>query len=295
MRLLATCDRLSSSQPRLSLVCAAIILVLGVVVCEGQAASHVVYVAVADDHGSPIPGLSAVDFSMQVDGKSHAPARVVPATVPMSIAVLVDVFDNVNETRAQTAMKSVIAMIRRSAPGSRVGFSGLSKSASPEASAFGLGRSLAQGSILDRIIDAAAALRTEPNERRVIFVVSAEALEIRLTPKTVVAALHDAGASLWNMNVSSPRLGTADESVSSWSAEQGDQDKIFDTAVKASGGARETIFGAASLEATAARMINLLCSAYAIDLGPVPSGPHTLRVGVTRKNAKVYAPSWLGQ
>ena len=63
-------EQLHSRWVRSSVVYTAIVLAFGVAVCEGQAPSRSVYAAVSDDHGSPVHGLTAIDFSIQVGSEA---------------------------------------------------------------------------------------------------------------------------------------------------------------------------------------------------------------------------------
>ena len=55
-----------------------------------QAIERSMYVSVVDKEGAPVPNLGPADFIVREDNLSREVLRVVPATDPMQIAILVD-------------------------------------------------------------------------------------------------------------------------------------------------------------------------------------------------------------
>ena len=55
-----------------------------------QALERALYVTVVDPSGAPMPNLGAADFIVREDNVAREVLRVVPATDPMQIAILVD-------------------------------------------------------------------------------------------------------------------------------------------------------------------------------------------------------------
>src|SRR5689334_10787838 len=72
-----------------------------------QAIERSMYVSVVDQSGSPVPGLGPSDFIVREDNLSREVLRVVPATEPMQVAVLVD---------NSTAAAPQVQFVRRALP-----------------------------------------------------------------------------------------------------------------------------------------------------------------------------------
>src|SRR5437868_13438472 len=72
-----------------------------------QALERSMYVNVVDKSGAPVPSLGPADFIIREDNLSREVLRVVPATDPMQIAILVD---------NSTAAAPHVPQIRRALP-----------------------------------------------------------------------------------------------------------------------------------------------------------------------------------
>src|SRR4051812_5313196 len=72
-----------------------------------QAIERSMYVSVVDQAGAPVPNLGPSDFIVREDNLSREVLRVLPATDPMQIAVLID---------NSTAAGPHVANIRRALP-----------------------------------------------------------------------------------------------------------------------------------------------------------------------------------
>ena len=72
-----------------------------------QAIERSMFVSVVDPTGAPVPSLGPSDFIVREDNLSREVLRVVPATDPMQIAILVD---------NSTAASSLVPFIRRALP-----------------------------------------------------------------------------------------------------------------------------------------------------------------------------------
>src|ERR1044071_8793171 len=72
-----------------------------------QAIERSMYVSVVDDKGVPVQGLGPADFIVREDNASREVLRVVPASDPMQIAILVD---------NSSAAEPMLAHIRRGLP-----------------------------------------------------------------------------------------------------------------------------------------------------------------------------------
>ena len=72
-----------------------------------QAIERSMYVSVLDQTGAPVPNMGPGDFIVREDNLSREVLRVVPATDPMQIAILVD---------NSTAAEPLVPQIRRALP-----------------------------------------------------------------------------------------------------------------------------------------------------------------------------------
>ncbi len=66
------------------------IAALGSIALQAQARERAMYVSVLDQSGAPVPDVSPSDLTIREDGVQREILRVVPADVPMQIALLID-------------------------------------------------------------------------------------------------------------------------------------------------------------------------------------------------------------
>lgn len=284
--------------PRLvSAASAAIALAAAVPLAQQPAAvTREVYVAVAGEQDRPITDLATADFAVRVDDQDVAVTSVEPATAPVSLAIVPDT--NLEDLEyARAAIRALAAAFREHNPGARLGVARFKKPTvsfiDPSAGATELTQltALDQGyPLLPGIVEAAKALGGVETPRRVVMGIVNLSLQpgvlrpggTDLPLQQVGRALRDAEAALWGLEISPPGAGgqTAPE-------------RAMTFLTKLTGGERRRMFTSQSLESTAGILANLILHEYRVTYTlPPKSGLGSLRVGVRRAGARVFAPTW---
>jgi hypothetical protein len=260
-----------------------------------------VYVAVADSRGRPVAGLTAADFTVEIDGQPQEIQSAVPATDPVSIVIITDrlglepAYNIVTVSRALTGFvkgvhsalpDSLFALTTFDGPVVRMaGFS------SPTG---GLNRTLErlstnapQAAMLDALVDACRVLQGATTERRAIFAVYAGYRPDTSAEwnDTAALTLWQSKASLWAIEV---------QSTSAAGVRAVGREQVVHQGSLMSGGMSETVASAVGLETMTQRMSALIGKQYVITYGPGGGGTTASRrkVTIARKGVRVLAPTW---
>ena len=261
----------------------------------------VVYVAVADNRGRPVSGLTASDFDISIDEKRQEILSVAPATEPVSVVLLTDrlgLVNNYSHIDLQRALSSFVSRVRSAVPGSRFGlttFDGpvvrlLTFDAAPAELDRQLGRltTLAtDAALLDALTEACKQMGKAPTERRIILLVYAgyRSDTSVAQPELIGAMLQASGASLWAIEARIPG-----ESIS----RQVNRDLVVDRGTAITGGRLDSAASAVGVNTMASQIAALVGSQYAVTYGPGGGTRASQRkVVVKRPELKVYAPAWL--
>jgi hypothetical protein len=152
----------------------------------------------------------------------------------------------------------------------------------------------------EAIADACKALKSEPADRRLVFILtnSQKADGLSRSAEPVAKAVQDANAALWAIDFTSSAAAMRGNNASMGSGGPAivntEKDQVLSMLTVASGGKSDSIIGTTSLQKAALQMADLILSQYAVTFArPVGMGPGNLKVGVGgASGTKVIAPSW---
>jgi hypothetical protein len=259
-----------------------------------------IYVAVADNKGRPVRGLTAADFRVAIDDTAQEIISVAPATEPLSIVLLTDrlgveatytPFDLARSLRtfvktiSSTVAGSHFALTTFDGPVVRVTSFGFPPAELDKI----LGRlsTMTRDSALrDAVMDVCQTMRAAPTARRAIFTVFAGYKPDMSTVRTdnVGEALRLCNASWW---VIEARV-TGENSFGN-----NERDALVDRGSRLSGGMRDIVASAVGIETMAKEMAELIASQYEVTYAPGGGNRNSARkVMVLRPGLKVYAPGW---
>jgi len=183
---------------------------------SGQAVERAIYTSVLDEKGAPVPTVSPADVVVREDGVAREVLRIVPATEPMEIAVLVDTSaalapDAVPVRDALTAFATTMAAANRL---SIVGFGErptILADVTSDVEALRKGISLifpregAGAYMLDAVLEVSRGFQKRETARPVIVVVVVDGVEFgTFTYDRVLDALKASGAAMFVVDLSRP-------------------------------------------------------------------------------------------
>jgi hypothetical protein len=259
-----------------------------------------IYVAVADQKGKPVTGLTAADFTVKLDQATQEVLKVEPATEPASIVILTDrlglngmftAFD-VGE-----ALKDFAKAVRKSSSESVFAlttFDGAVVQVTKFTSAYGeteraLGRLMTQPNptaLFDGLMSACQTLRSAPTERKIIFTLIASYRgDSSVTHADIVGEnVRLSGASLWAVEARQAEGGNITNSA---------REQVLDAGSALSGGFHDVVSTRNGLSLATRRAAELIGSQYAVTFGPGGGTNRTsLTVQVKRPGVRVLAPGW---
>jgi len=260
-----------------------------------------VFVAVADNRGRPVKGLTAADFRIAIDDATQEIISVAPATEPLSVVLLTD---RLGLEAAYTpfdlarSLRTYVKAVTSAVPGSRFALTTFDGPVVRVAS-FGLppaeldkiiGRlsTVARESALrDAVMDVCQMMRNAPTTRRAIFTVFAGYKPDMSTVRTdnVSEALRLCDAS-WRVI----EARTTGEN----SFGNNEREVLVDRGSRLSGGMRDIVASAVGIETMAKQMADLIASQYEITYAPGGGNRNSARkVMVARPGLRVYAPGWI--
>jgi hypothetical protein len=267
---------------------------------RSQAIERSMYVSVVDQAGAPVPNLGPADFIVREDNLSREVLRVVPATDPMQIAILVD-----NSTPAAP----LVPNIRRALPafiealtkptasgrrnevavvtlGSRPAIlANYSIDAAPLTKAvdrlwedtFNSGYYLLNG-----IIEVSQGFKKREATRPVIVAITGEGAELSSRhPDQVLEPLRDSGAALHVISIGLPAGGISDEAR--------DRDRVVDEGPRISGGTHTQLLVPSALPAKLQQLATVLTNTYRVIYAHPDSLIPPERVTVAARRADLTA------
>jgi hypothetical protein len=242
---------------------------------RSQALERSLYVSMLDKSGVPVPNMGPADFVVREDNVAREVLRVVPASEPMQIAILVD---------NSTAAGPMIQQIRRALPpfveamampnpaGRRNEIALVTLAArptilaeytsDPEPLKKAVDRvwedAVLNGYyLLDGIIEISQGFRVREAPRPVIVAIITEGPELsHRDPTQVLNPLRDSGAALHVITLGPPSSGVENEVI--------DRNRVIDEGPRTSGGTRSQLLAASALPAKLLQLADVLKSTYRV-------------------------------
>lgn len=190
-----------------------------------QATERTIYASVVDKNDAPVTGLSAGDFIVREDDIAREVLRVLPATEPMHIAVLVDTSQAIEEHMldVRTALRAFFKQMGGKHEIALIGLgerptvlSDYTRDAARLEKAIGsvFARSGSGTYILDAIVETSNGFRKRKAARPHIIVYAARGPEFsERYHQSVTDALRESGATLHTLMLNKPgaAMGTREE------------------------------------------------------------------------------------
>jgi hypothetical protein len=279
---------------------AALLLLAAPATLVSQVLERSLYVAMLDQSGAPVPNLGPTDFVVREDNVAREVLRVVPATDPMQIAIMVD-----NSAAAapfvpniRRALPAFIQKLGAAAPAGRRNEIALITLASrptiladysvePAAIVKATERlweeSFAGGYyLLNGIIEASRGFKLREAGRPVIVAIVGEGPELSSRhPDQVLEPLRETGAALHVITLGLPRVSVEDEARF--------RDRVVDEGPRVTGGTRSQLLAASALPGKLDQLADVLTKTYRVTYGH----PDTLippdRITVSAKRPDITA------
>lgn len=265
-----------------------------------QAIERSMYVSVVDQTGTPVPSLGPSDFVVREDNVSREVLRVVPATDPMQIAILVD-----NSTAAaplvpdmRRALPPFVEMLTKpTASGLRNEVAIVTLGSRPTILAnysidaalltkavdrlweetFGSGYYLLNG-----IIEISQGFKKREAARPVIVAITSEGQELsNRNPDQVLTPLSDSGAAFHVISIGLPSTGI--------SLEVRDRNRVVDEGPRVSGGTHSQLLVSSALPVKLQQLANVLTSTYRVVYAHPDSLIPPQRVTITARRTDLTA------
>lgn len=276
------------------------VLLAGPAALFSQALERSLYVTMLDQSGAPVPNLGPADFIVREDNVTREVLRVVPASDPMQIAILVD---------NSTATAGNVPIIRRALPAF------IEKLAIPSASgrrneiaivtlagrpiiladyslepaplikatdrlweeSFGGGTYLLNG-----LMEISQGFKKREAARPVIVAIVGEGPELSSRhPDQVIAPLRESGAAFHVITLGLPSAGIDDDARY--------RDRVVDEAPRVTGGTRSQLLTGSALPGKLTQLADVLTKAYRVTYGRPDSLIPPERVTVSARRADITA------
>jgi hypothetical protein len=265
-----------------------------------QAVERSMYVNVVDKTGAPVPNLGPADFIVREDNLSREVLRVVPATDPMQIAILVD---NSTATAPQVpqirrALPAFVEMLTRpTASGRRNEVAIVTLGSRPTILAdysidpapltkaidriwedtFNTGNYLLNG-----IIEVSQGFKKREAARPVIVAITGEGPELSSRhPDQVLTPLGESGATLHVISIGTPNVGVSDDVRY--------RNTVVDEGPRTTGGTHTQLLAASALPGKLQQLANVLTHTYRVVYAHPDSLIPPQRITVAARRADVTA------
>lgn len=259
-----------------SALAALVALVLGLPpTLLAQAIERSMYVSVVDRTGAPVPDLGPSDFMVREDNVSREVLRVVPATDPMQVAILVD-----NSTAAapqiphiRRALPAFVEVLTGSTAAGRrneVAIITLGSrptilanySVDPAPLTRAIDRVWEETSnsgsyLLDGIIEVSQGIKKRESARPVIVAIAGEGQELsNRHPDQVLTPLRESGAALYVISLGPPAAGASDDVR--------DRQTVIDEGPRVTGGTHTQLLAGMALAGTLQQLAAVLTHTYRV-------------------------------
>jgi hypothetical protein len=257
------------------------------------------YVTVLDG-GKPAAGVTAADVAVREDGTTREVLKVVPATEPMQIVVLID-----DSQAAMPALQSLrdglSSFVTRLAGKADIGLvtigerptSLLEHTTDTAALKKGIGRIFARPGagtyFTDGLVDVSKGLQKREVTRPVIVAVLMEAIEYSsTTSKQALEALYASGATLHVLAVGTPASSTEDEMLN--------RNQTIAEGTEKTGGRRDQLLSHTALDDRLKQLADELLQQYMVSYNRPETliPPEKVQVTVTRPGLTVRARTRAG-
>jgi VWFA-related protein len=263
---------------------------------QAQAQEKVIYASVLDEDGLPVAGLTEDDFIVREDGQRREVLRIMPATDPMRIAVLVD-----TSTAAQpyisdfrTALRGLFKEMHGRHELALFSFGERPTRLTPFTRDLGVlqsgvdrvfSQTQSGAYVLDAIIEVSRELRGRDGTRTAMIVVTADGPELSQRDHEVVLnELQAAGTTLHLFTMSRVNAPLLDDASR-------EREQTFANGTRLTGGRRDDLLTSAALPARLQLLATELENQHRI-VYLRPAGlvaPRRIDVKVNRADVKVRA------
>jgi VWFA-related protein len=279
------------------------LLIAGVVVAQpehllSQAIQRSMYVSVVDRAGAPVPNMTPADVIVREDNLAREVLRVVPATDPMQIAILVDTSGTARDDIAymRDALPSFIGTLTSGETGAKnqVALVGLGERPTILTDYTNDRATLQKGIdrvwsttnsgayLVDAVLEISQGFKKRDAKRPVIVAVVAEGQEASYRSyDQALTALRNSGAAFHVLMLGTPAAPRTTEDRS--------RDTVLDEGTRTTGGRREQVLSPLGLKTRLTQLADVLTHEYRVTY----SRPQTLippeRIKVSAKNPELTA------
>jgi hypothetical protein len=254
-----------------------------------------IYATVVNGDKAPVTGLGTADFVLREAAMRLGVLNAVPATDPLSVAIVVSGVDAAGLPAVRVAIENLVRTITERNPGSRIGIVSRSDSPRPvvtmltaDATAMEAAfQARAGGShdAIDAIVAACDALRDAPPDRRTVLAfIRPQSDDAPQGSRTrLVDAIAGARAALWTVEVAPATPGAPKPNL----------DEALTEGVRTSGALRERLSAGADVPAATARVGARWLSQYLVTY-TWPEPMVSVFSLTTRHDAgEVLTPAWM--
>jgi hypothetical protein len=279
----------------------AVVLLADRQIATAQAVERTIFATIQDQDGKPVAAVETRDLRVREDGLEREILRILPATEPMQIALLVDntAAAEADMSNIRRALEKFVAKMAGEHQISIVGIADrptLITDLTSNAAALqkGIDRLFAQSTagayLLDALIDTSKGFQKRRPERPVIVSITTEGVEFSTAfHQPVVEALRASGAQYYALVMQTARAAHSDEVRN--------REIVWDVGPRETGGRREILLSSMGLDTAlsnlAEELLNQKKVIYARPPTLIPPARVTIetaRPGLTVRGALAPAP-----